>query len=72
MKNLWLVIDNSKIEVKERMRAMKLIMQCYYMRSKLLNSEAFNKEFLDYTKKVQSDEEVLRIIEEKISEEKNH
>ena len=52
MKNLWLVIDNSKIEVKERMRAMKLIMQCYYMRSKLLNSEAFNKEFLDYTKEV--------------------
>jgi hypothetical protein len=53
MKNLWLIIDNPKIQVKERMKAMKLIMQCYYMRSKLLNSEAFNKEFLDYTKKVQ-------------------
>jgi predicted transcriptional regulator len=38
MKNLWLIIDNPKIEVKERMKDMKLIMQCYYMRSKLLNS----------------------------------
>jgi len=67
MKNLWLIIDNPKIEVKERMKAMNLIMHCYYMRSKLLNSEAFNKEFLDYTKKVQSDEEALRIREQEVS-----
>ena len=38
MKNLWLIIDNPKIKVKERMKAMNLIMHCYYMRSKLLNS----------------------------------
>ncbi len=37
------------------------------MRSKLLNSKAFNKEFLDYTKKVQSDEEALRIREQAVS-----
>jgi hypothetical protein len=38
------------------------------MRSKLLiDSEAFNKEFLDYTKKVQSDEEALRIREQEVS-----
>ena len=37
------------------------------MRSKLIDSEAFNKEFLDYTKKVQSDEEALRIREEEIT-----
>ncbi len=67
MKNLWLIIDNPKIEVKERMKAMNLIMHCYYMRSKLLKSEAFNKEFLDYTDKVQSDEEALIIREEEIS-----
>ena len=67
MKNLWLIIDNPKIEVKERMKAMNLIMHCYYMRSKLLKSEAFNKEFLDYTKKVQSDEEALRIREQEVS-----
>ena len=46
---------------------MNLLMQCYYMRSKLIDSEAFNKEFLDYTKKVQSDEEALRIREQEIS-----
>src|SRR5215210_2343304 len=67
MKNLWLIIDNPKIEVKERMKAMNLIMHCYHMRSKLLKSEAFNKEFLDYTKKVQSDEEALRIREQEVS-----
>jgi hypothetical protein len=67
MKNLWLIIDNPKIEVKERMKAINLIMDCYYMRSKLLKSEAINKEFLDYTKKVQSDEEAIRIREQEIS-----
>ena len=67
MKNLWLIIDNPKIEVKERMKAMNLIMDCYYMRSKLLKSEAINKEFLDYTEKVQSDEEALRIREQEVS-----
>jgi predicted transcriptional regulator len=67
MKKLWLIIDNPKIEVKERMKAMALIMQCYYMRSKLIDSEAFNKEFLDYTKKVQNDEESLRIREEEVA-----
>ena len=48
------------------MKAMKLIMQCYYMRSKLIDSEAFNKEFLDYTKN-RSDEEALRIRHQEIS-----
>ncbi len=31
MKNLWLIIDNPKIEVKERIKAMKLMLQCQYM-----------------------------------------
>jgi hypothetical protein len=37
------------------------------MRSKLIDSEVFNKEFLDYTKKVKSDEEALRIREQEIN-----
>jgi hypothetical protein len=41
-------------------------MQCYYMRSKLIDSEAFNKEFLDYTKKVKNDEEANTIREQEI------
>jgi hypothetical protein len=52
MKNKWLIIYNPKIEVKERMKAMNSIMHCYYMRSKLIDSETFNKGFLDYTKKI--------------------
>ena len=67
MKKLWLIIDNPKIEVKEQMKAMNSIMQCYYMRSKLIDSEVFTKEFFDYTKKVQNDEESLRIREEEIA-----
>ena len=51
MKNLWMIIDNPKIGVKEKMKAMDLIMHCYYMRSKLIDSEVFTKELLDYTKK---------------------
>ena len=38
MKNLWLIIDNPKIEVKERMKAMNLMMQCHIMRLKLVDS----------------------------------
>jgi predicted transcriptional regulator len=67
MKNLWLIIDNPKIQVKERMKAMNLIMDCYYMRSKLLKSEAINKEFLDYTEKVKRDEETNTIREQEVS-----
>ena len=70
MKNLWLIIDNPKIEVKEKMKAMNLMMQYQIMRLKKVDSEAFNKEFLDYTKKVQNDEETVRIGENKILDEK--
>ena len=68
MKNLWFIIDNPKIGVKEKMKAMDLIMHCYYMRSKLIDSEVFTKELLDYTKKVKSDKETLRIREQEISQ----
>jgi hypothetical protein len=68
MKNLWMIIDSPKIEVKEKMKAMNLIMHCYYMRSKLIDSEVFTKELLDYTKKVESDEEALRIREQEINQ----
>ena len=41
MKNLWLIIDNPKIQVKEKINAMKLMLQSQYMRLKLVDSEAF-------------------------------
>jgi hypothetical protein len=67
MKNLWLIIDNPKTEVKERMKAMNLMMQCYYMRFKLVDSEVLVKDFYNHAKKVKSDEETLRIREQEIS-----
>jgi hypothetical protein len=51
MKNLWLIIDNPKIEVKGKMKAMNLIMQCYYIRSKLIDSEELVKDFYNHAKK---------------------
>jgi hypothetical protein len=49
MKNLWFIIDNLKIEVKERIKAMNLIMQCQYMRFKLVDSEVLD--FYNHAKK---------------------
>jgi hypothetical protein len=67
MKNLWLIIDNPKIEVKERIKAMKLMLQCQYMRLKLVDSEAFMKRFYDHSDKVERDEEDNRLREQEIS-----
>ena len=60
-------IDNPKIEVKERIKAMKLMLQCQYMRLKLVDSEAFMKRFYDHSDKVERDEEDNRLREQEIS-----
>ena len=44
-KNLWMIIDNPKIEVKEKMKAMNLMMQCNIVRLKLVDSEVLVKDF---------------------------
>ena len=49
------------------MKAMNLMMQCYNMRARLIDSRTFVKEFSDYAEKVQSDEEAIRIREQEIS-----
>jgi hypothetical protein len=67
MKNLWLIIDNPKIEVKERIKAMKLMLHCQYMRLKLVDSEAFMKRFYDDADKVKRDEETNTIREQEVS-----
>jgi predicted transcriptional regulator len=67
MKNLWLIIDNPKIEVKERIKAMKLMLRCQYMRLKLVDSEAFMKQFYDNADKVKRDEEHNRLREQEVS-----
>jgi predicted transcriptional regulator len=67
MKNLWSIIDNPKIEVKERMKAMNLMLQCHNMRARLIGSGTFVKEFFDYADKVKSDEEDNTIREQEVS-----
>ena len=67
MKNLWSIIDNPKIEVKERMKAMNLMLQCYNMRARLIGSALLVKEFSDYADKVKHDEEDNTQREQEIS-----
>ena len=67
MKNLWLIIDNPKIESKEKIKAMNLMLHCYYMRFKLVDSEVLVKDFYNHAKKVKSDEEANKVREQEIS-----
>jgi hypothetical protein len=67
MKNLWLLIDNPKIEVKEKMKAIKLILYCYRMRFSLIDCEPLIKDFYNHAEKVKSDKEANTIREEEIN-----
>jgi len=39
VKKLWTIIDSSKTDEKEKMKAINLIIQCYKMRFKMIKSE---------------------------------
>ena len=65
MKYLWSIIEHPKIEVKERMKAMNLMMQCHIMRLKLVDSEVLLKDFTEHAKK--SDEKTNKVREQEIS-----
>ena len=67
MKNLWLIIDNPKIGVKEKMKATKLGLDRYNMQFGLLDAEPLIKKFFDGEEKVKSDERDFRIREEEIA-----
>jgi hypothetical protein len=67
MKNLWSIIDNPKTEVKEKMKAMNLMMQCHILRLKLVDSEAFIKQCDDQADKVKRDEETNTLREQEVS-----
>jgi hypothetical protein len=62
-----MTIDNPKIEAKEKIKAMNLMLQCHIMRLKLVDSEVLLKDFYDHEKKVKSDEEDVRIREQEIT-----
>jgi hypothetical protein len=58
VKKSWTIVDNSKAEQKERIKAMSLILQCYSKRLELLNFEnQFNeyKEYFDSVKKAEKE-----------------
>ena len=39
IKKLWIIVDSSKTDEKEKMKAINLIMQCYKMRIEMIKSE---------------------------------
>ena len=39
MKKLWKAIDDPRVHVKERTKAMKLMLECYKLRIQLIDSE---------------------------------
>jgi hypothetical protein len=51
MKNLWLIIDNQKIEVKEKLKAIKLMLYCYNMQFSLIDCEPLIKDFFNCEEK---------------------
>jgi predicted transcriptional regulator len=67
LKSLWLIIDNPKIEVKEKMKAIKLVLYCYNMRFSLIDSEPLVNDFFNREKKVKSDTEANKLREEEIA-----
>jgi hypothetical protein len=67
MKNLWLIIDNPKIGVKEKMKAIKLMLYCYNMRYALINCEPLLNDFFKREEKVKSDTEAITQTEEEIT-----
>ncbi|MGH9964810.1 MAG: hypothetical protein ACRD5E_08290 [Nitrososphaeraceae archaeon] len=57
MKNLWRTIDDPRVQVKERTKAMKLILECYKIRFQLIDSEPFVKDFYQHGEQIKTMEQ---------------
>jgi hypothetical protein len=67
MKNLWSIIDNPNIVVKEKMKAIKLVLYCYNMRFSLIDCEPLVNDFFNREEKVKSDTDANKLSEEEIT-----
>lgn len=67
MKSLWKTIDDPRVHVKERIKATKLMIECYKIRYQTIESEFSTKEFMEYTEKVKTDEEVNARVDQELS-----
>jgi hypothetical protein len=56
LKNLWGTIDNPKTKIKERSKAISLMLQCYKIRVDLLDSETIVREAREYVDDVKRSE----------------
>ena len=67
MKNLWKTIDDPRVQVKERTKAMKLMLECYNARFQIVDSQIPMKEFMEYEEKVKADEEINAKVDQELS-----
>ena len=66
MKNLWKTIDDPRVQVKERTKAMKLMLECYNTRFQIIDSQIATKEFMEYTEKVKTDEQINTKVDQEL------
>jgi predicted transcriptional regulator len=66
MKNLWRIIDDPRVLVKERTKAMKLLLECYEMRFQIIDSQS-SKEFMEYAEKVKADEQINANVDQELA-----
>lgn len=57
MKNLWKTIDDPRVQVKERTKVMKLMLECYKIRFQLIDSEPFVRDFYQYGEQIKTMEQ---------------
>lgn len=66
MKNLWKTIDDPRVQVKERTKAMKLMLECYNIRFQIIDSQTATKEFMEYPEKVKIDEQINAKVDQEL------
>ncbi|MGH9975884.1 MAG: hypothetical protein ACRD8Z_08635, partial [Nitrososphaeraceae archaeon] len=66
MKNLWKTIDDPRVQVKERTKAMKLMLECYNARFQIIDSQTATKEFMEYAEKVKADEQINAKVDQEL------
>jgi predicted transcriptional regulator len=67
IKNLWRIIDDPRVQVKERTKAMKLMLECYEMRFQIIDSQSSTKEFMEYAEKVKTDEQINAKVDQELA-----
>jgi hypothetical protein len=67
MWSLWRTIDDPRVQVKERTKATKLMLECYNSQYQIIDSQFSTKEFMEYAEKVKSDEQINTMVDQELT-----